>query len=555
MHNLQSMRKNKRYRSRSHSLLDSVDNNSFGDSIECKRRFNKCENFVRDTSGYSKYSKSHRHYRDHAEVDHSSEEEDFLRRKKNYYKQNEKKVKNYNSNDDKYTKYRFRSKESDCSEGSYEGNRGSFEYNHFKYKRDYKLKYYRDSKYDNRTTTYNHWDSSDIYKGNNNGKKERYKSEFDASKVAELNRVKRDLEVSSRDDLTVLVLNLNLNAAEYDVYEFFAAHAGNVRDIRIIRDQRSGRSKGVCYVEFYTAESVIKALKLSGQSIMNSPVTIQASQAEKNRAAKLAKLQELEAEIVPLKLYVGGLVDHLSKLTEDEINKLFRTFGPIKSVEIPRDPHTDKHQGFAYVTFQKTIDGHEAMRALNNYEIAGQRITVALSVDTPTNNSIGSTSSINVMSYAPSISIDLYGDTEKLEDVDGGLLSGASSRSILMKKLQEREFGRTETQLIPQDEILKTSSRCLVLGNMFTREEILDSKGDIDIITLEEIEKDVESECKKYGEVLECRIDHKKCDGKVWIKYKEAIYAKKASQAFKGRFFGGRPVQIDLVSEDTFPII
>jgi RNA-binding protein 39 len=37
---------------------------------------------------------------------------------------------------------------------------------------------------------------------------------------------------------------------------------GKIRDIRIIKDARSGKSKGVAYVEFYTSDSVQKALTM-----------------------------------------------------------------------------------------------------------------------------------------------------------------------------------------------------------------------------------------------------------------------------------------------------
>ena len=56
---------------------------------------------------------------------------------------------------------------------------------------------------------------------------------------------------AQRDDCTVLVYRLNLNSTEKDVFNFFArAGIGRVIDIKIIRDARSGKSKGVTYVEF-----------------------------------------------------------------------------------------------------------------------------------------------------------------------------------------------------------------------------------------------------------------------------------------------------------------
>ena len=64
---------------------------------------------------------------------------------------------------------------------------------------------------------------------------------------------------------------------------------GKVRDVQIVRDQRSGRSKGVGYVEFYSPESVLMAMTLTGTKLMGQEIVVQASQAEKNRAAADAK--------------------------------------------------------------------------------------------------------------------------------------------------------------------------------------------------------------------------------------------------------------------------
>jgi hypothetical protein len=61
---------------------------------------------------------------------------------------------------------------------------------------------------------------------------------------------------------------LNFNASEKDCFKFFAsAGIGRVIDIKIIRDSRSGKSKGVSYVEFESQESVLLAVALSGQPI------------------------------------------------------------------------------------------------------------------------------------------------------------------------------------------------------------------------------------------------------------------------------------------------
>ena len=56
---------------------------------------------------------------------------------------------------------------------------------------------------------------------------------------------KKQAEEAQRDDCTVLVSRIHLRADEKDIYQFLtAAGVGKIRDVRLIRDQRSGRSKG-----------------------------------------------------------------------------------------------------------------------------------------------------------------------------------------------------------------------------------------------------------------------------------------------------------------------
>merc|ERR1739848_454695 len=77
---------------------------------------------------------------------------------------------------------------------------------------------------------------------------------------------KRQIEDATRGDRTVMIVCLHHKADERDVYEFFSTNAGKVRDVQIIRDARTGRSKGLAYIEFYLQESTLKALALSGQA-------------------------------------------------------------------------------------------------------------------------------------------------------------------------------------------------------------------------------------------------------------------------------------------------
>ena len=64
-----------------------------------------------------------------------------------------------------------------------------------------------------------------------------------------------NLTSEERDERTIFILQLARDTRPTDLETFFSS-VGNVRDVRIITDSRTGRSKGIAYVEFWERESV-----------------------------------------------------------------------------------------------------------------------------------------------------------------------------------------------------------------------------------------------------------------------------------------------------------
>nr|2CQ4_A Chain A, RNA binding motif protein 23 [Homo sapiens] len=91
-----------------------------------------------------------------------------------------------------------------------------------------------------------------------------------------------NLSPEERDARTVFCMQLAARIRPRDLEDFFSA-VGKVRDVRIISDRNSRRSKGIAYVEFCEIQSVPLAIGLTGQRLLGVPIIVQASQAEKNR--------------------------------------------------------------------------------------------------------------------------------------------------------------------------------------------------------------------------------------------------------------------------------
>jgi hypothetical protein len=106
----------------------------------------------------------------------------------------------------------------------------------------------------------------------------------------------KDLERAVR---TIMVMNLNLKATEKDVFDHFCG-AGAVQDIRLILDKHTRRSKGIAYIEFDTPQAAINALSLNGTIMMNMPLLVKPSEAEKARVS-------LRGDLLLCSMYASGL--------------------------------------------------------------------------------------------------------------------------------------------------------------------------------------------------------------------------------------------------------
>ncbi|XP_016650393.1 PREDICTED: RNA-binding protein 39-like [Prunus mume] len=132
------------------------------------------------------------------------------------------------------------------------------------------------------------------------------------------------------------IILICLKADERDVYELFS-RAGKVRDVRLIMDRNSRRSKGVGYIEFYDAMSVPMAIALSGQPLLGQPLMVKPSEAEKNLVQSTSVVSGPGVMIGPYsggarRLYVGNLHTNIK---EDDLRQVFGAFGPVELVQLP----------------------------------------------------------------------------------------------------------------------------------------------------------------------------------------------------------------------------
>ncbi|XP_073431536.1 probable RNA-binding protein 23 isoform X3 [Dendrobates tinctorius] len=216
-----------------------------------------------------------------------------------------------------------------------------------------------------------------------------------------------------RDARTVFCMQLAARIHPRDLEDFFSA-VGKVRDVRMISDKNSRRSKGIAYVEFVDIESVPLAIGLTGQRLLGVPIIVQASQAEKNRLAAMASNMQ-RSNSGPTRLYVGSL--HFN-ITEDMLRGIFEPFGRIENIQLLREPDTGRSKGYGFITFVDAECARRALDQLNGFELAGRAMRVGHVTDRDNGNS----------------------DVSFLDDDDlerRGIDLGATGRLQLMAKLAE----------------------------------------------------------------------------------------------------------------------
>ena len=101
-----------------------------------------------------------------------------------------------------------------------------------------------------------------------------------------------------------------------------------MKDVRLIMDRNSRRSKGVGYIEFYDALSTPMAIALSDQLLLGQLVMVKPSEAEKNFVQTNASTGGAGVAgpygAVDRKLYVGNL--HFN-MTESQLREVLVLFG------------------------------------------------------------------------------------------------------------------------------------------------------------------------------------------------------------------------------------
>ncbi|XP_077570594.1 RNA-binding protein 39b [Stigmatopora nigra] len=358
-----------------------------------------------------------------------------------------------------------------------------------------------------------------------------------------------NLTPEERDARTVFCMQLAARIRARDLEDFFSA-VGKVRDVRMISDRNSRRSKGIAYIEFVESSSVPLAIGLTGQRLLGVPIIVQASQAEKNRAAAAANnLQKGSAG--PMRLYVGSL--HFN-ITEEMLRGIFEPFGKIEGIQLMMDSETGRSKGYGFISFSDAECAKKALEQLNGFELAGRPMKVG-----------------HVTERSDASTASSFLDNDELERT--GIDLGTTGRLQLMARLAEGtglkippaaqqalqmtgtiNYGNpmaTTVPTPPPSQALNLPSQplathCLQLSNLFNPQSENDPSWAI------EIQDDVIEECNKHGGVVHIYVDKNSAQGNVYVKCPSIPAAMASVNALHGRWFAGKMIKAAYVPLPTY---
>ncbi|XP_073045727.1 uncharacterized protein [Primulina eburnea] len=348
-----------------------------------------------------------------------------------------------------------------------------------------------------------------------------------------------------RDQRTVFAYQITLKASERDVYNFFS-RAGKVRDVQLIMDRNSRRSKGFGYIEFYDVMSVPMAIALCGQHLLGQPVMVKPSEAEKN-LVQSTPVASGEGGLGPYsggarRLYVGNLP---VTIKEDQLRQVFEPFGAVELLQMPTDLGTGNCKGYAFIQFTRLEDANAAQNLNEQLKIAGRVIKVSAVTD-----------QFGIQNDGANIT--------DLDDDDGsGLSLNAQSRALLMQKLDRTGTASSPGLSLPSAPVGSSSahgppglaaavlsipavtgpsidavgvpSECLLLKNMFDPNSEAETDFDLDV------KEDVQVECSKFGKLKHIYVD-KNSAGYVYLKFENTQSSTAAQRALHGRWFAGKMI-------------
>eukprot|EP00899_Mesostigma_viride_P003527 jgi/Mesvir1/13175/Mv06138-RA.1 len=89
--------------------------------------------------------------------------------------------------------------------------------------------------------------------------------------------------------------------------------------------------------------------------------------------------QQQKNENPSARIYVGSIFYDIS---DEDVKKIFSSFGTVKSCQMVPNPETGKHKGYGFVDFENVESAKNAIEQMNGFELAGRQLKVGWAAST-----------------------------------------------------------------------------------------------------------------------------------------------------------------------------
>lgn len=201
-----------------------------------------------------------------------------------------------------------------------------------------------------------------------------------------------EIDLKKGQGKIVFITNLNFSTKENRLKKFLEEKGYKPKNVKIVTHKKEDSdkilSKGFGFTEFEDEATALKAIKnlqgvlLDAHSLKLSLAKTSNKNEEKEREKLLNTKRKNETElndyeykgeeVTNNKLLVKNLAFEANK---EELRKLFKTFGEVKSVRVP-SKLDGTHRGFAFVDFVSHEEAKAAFKSLQNTHFYGRKLVL-----------------------------------------------------------------------------------------------------------------------------------------------------------------------------------
>ncbi|MCP5536162.1 MAG: hypothetical protein H7A51_07985 [Akkermansiaceae bacterium] len=195
--------------------------------------------------------------------------------------------------------------------------------------------------------------------------------------------------------------NLSYDATEHDLEELFKG-IGTVRNVEIIYNRHTHRSKGYGFLTMLSVEEAERAVEvLHDQEFMGRNLIVNGANAKpdesngssedrparagKPAAGKKTRTSKPARERGGSRNSAARLhLDNLSSVVDESaLEELFKGIGNVRKVELVYDSQTHQPKGFGFIEMQKSEDAQRAIEILHDQPFMGRNIKVTSANEKP----------------------------------------------------------------------------------------------------------------------------------------------------------------------------